>query len=93
MQGFIDRMKDLAESKSHSFAETVLGHEIRVFGNVVIAVAACKMIENNAEVTRSVEMMLLIKDSDAWRIVSQAWDVESQSKSIPTHLLVTTGSN
>jgi hypothetical protein len=87
VEAFIERMKSLAETKLRSFEEAVLGTEIRVFGNVAVALAACEMIENGAEVHRGVEMLLLIKDADAWQIVSQAWDSESPSHPIPIRLL------
>ena len=35
------------------------------------------------QVSRGVEMLLLIKDASAWQIVSQAWDMGSPSKPIP----------
>jgi hypothetical protein len=65
----------------------VLGIEVRVFGNVAVALAAGEMIENGTEVQRAVEMLLLIKNEGAWQIVAQAWDTESQAKPIPTHLV------
>ena len=46
VEAFIGRMKGLAEQKPWSFHETLLGSEVRVFGNVAVAVAACEMTEN-----------------------------------------------
>jgi hypothetical protein len=59
------RMRGLAASKLRSFAEAALGVEVRIFGNVAIAVAGCEITENDADVTRGVEMMLLVKDAGA----------------------------
>jgi ketosteroid isomerase-like protein len=87
VEAFVERMKGLAETKLRSFKETLLGAEIRVFGNVAIAAAACRMVENDTDVNRGVEMLLLVKDDGVWRIVSQAWDAESPLKPIPPHLL------
>ena len=87
VEAFIERMKGLAGTKLRSLQEAVLGTEIHVFGNVAVAVAACEMTENGAEVNRGVEMLLLIKNEGAWRIVSQAWDMESPSKRIPVQLV------
>jgi hypothetical protein len=84
---FIERMKGLASSKLHSFEEKLLGHDVRVFGNVAVAVAACQITENEKQATRGIEMMLLIKNEGRWQIVSQAWDTERDSKSIPPDLL------
>ncbi|MEZ0169861.1 hypothetical protein [Microvirga sp. TS319] len=87
IETFIERMKGLAGTKLHAFEEAVLGAEIRVFGNVAVAVAACEMTENGAEIHRGVEMMLLVKDAGEWRIVSQAWDKESLADPIPQRWL------
>jgi hypothetical protein len=86
IDGFVERMKSLVGTTLRSFEETVLGSEVHVFGNVAVAVAACEMVENGAEVHRGVEMMLLVKDDGVWRIVSQAWDKESPSHGIPARL-------
>ena len=48
--------------------------------------AACEITENDAEVNRGVEMLLLVRDEGQWRIVSQAWDTENPSKPIPAFL-------
>jgi ketosteroid isomerase-like protein len=87
VQAFIERMKGLSGMKLHSFGEAVLGTEIQVFGNVAVAVAACEITENGADVQRGVEMLLLIKNAGVWRIVSQAWDTESPLQPIPMRLL------
>ena len=81
-------MKGLATNKLRSFSEAALGHEIRIFGNVAVAIAVCQMTENEMQVTRGIEMMLLVKTDGRWRIVSQAWDTEAESKPIPPDLLV-----
>jgi hypothetical protein len=80
-------MKGLAGSKLRSFAEAILGVEVQIFGNVAVAVAGCEITENDADVTRGVEMMLLVKDAGVWRIAAQAWDREGDSKRLPAALL------
>ena len=85
-EAFVERMKGLAGTKLRSFRERVLGTEVRVFGDVAVALAACEITENEAEVSRGVEMLLLVKDDGAWRIAAQAWDTEGPSKRIPPHL-------
>ena len=80
-------MKGLAATKLRSFKETVLGTEVHVFGNIAVALAACEITENDAEVNRGVEALLLIKHGGAWQIVSQAWDTESDTQPIPAHLV------
>jgi hypothetical protein len=93
MGAFAERMKDLAETKLHSFREAVLAVEIRVFGNAAVAVTGCEITENDAEVIRGVEMLLLIKNGNVWQIVLQAWDTESASEPIPSYLLGGAGSD
>ena len=86
VQAFVERMKGLAETKLRSFQEAVLGIEVHVFGNVAVAIAGCEIVENTSTVNRGVEMMLLVKDDAAWKIVSHVWDTESPSKPIPAQL-------
>jgi hypothetical protein len=86
---FVARMKGLAAGSLRSFAESALGYDIRVFGNVAVAVTACQMTENETEMSRSVEMMLLVKTDGRWRIVSQAWDTERAAGAIPDEFLRT----
>jgi hypothetical protein len=74
---FVERIKGLAGGKFRSFAEAALSVEVRIFGKVAVAVAGCEITENDADVTRGVEMMLLVKDAGAWRIAAQAWDTEN----------------
>jgi hypothetical protein len=38
------------------------------------------------QVTRGIEMMLLVKTDGRWKIVPQAWDTEGESKPIPANL-------
>ncbi|MGH8632629.1 MAG: hypothetical protein ACRET7_00690 [Burkholderiales bacterium] len=84
---FIERMNGLrSQGKLVSLKERFLGCSIHVFGNVAVALAACEMLENGSEVTRDVSAFLLVKEEDAWRIASPAWDAESDSNRIPGYL-------
>jgi hypothetical protein len=87
VDAFVERMKGLAGTTLRSFDEVVLGTEVRVFGNVAVAVAACEMTENGERKNRGVEMLLLVKNEGAWRIVSQAWDGEGPAQPIPSSLV------
>jgi hypothetical protein len=49
---FIERMKGWAGTKLRSFREVVLGTEVRMFGYVAVALAACEMTENDGQVNR-----------------------------------------
>jgi hypothetical protein len=86
VQEFVDRMKALLKTSLPSFQEKMLGSEVRVFGNIAVATAAVEITENEAEVNRSVEMMLFGKSQGAWQIVSQAWDKASSDNPIPLEL-------
>jgi hypothetical protein len=84
---FVARMQRLREDgKLVSFEETPLGCAVRVFGNVAVAFAACEMLENGSTLTRDVSAVVLVRDGAAWRIVAQAWDVETESRKIPGDL-------
>jgi hypothetical protein len=87
VDAFVARMQGLAGTTVQTFHERVLGTEVRVFGNVAVAIAGCEITENGTEASRSVEMLLLVKDGGRWRIVSQAWDRESPSSPMPHSLL------
>jgi hypothetical protein len=87
VEAFIERMKGLAEGSLRSFAEAVLGVNIRVFGNVAVAVAGCAMTENGDQINRGVEMVLLVKSDGYWQIVSQAWDSTRPSLPLPPDLM------
>ena len=89
VEDFVERMEGLVGSTLRSFAQTVLGTEIRVFGNVAVAMGACENIENGNDVVRGVEAFLLVKNDGVWRIASQAWDTESDSVRISDRLLST----
>lgn len=84
---FTGRMRRLrVEGKLGTFEETLLGCEVRVFGNVAVAFAACEMLENGSTVTRDVSATILVRDNGSWRIAAQAWDVENESHKIPANL-------
>jgi len=85
-QEFVERMQGLATTKLRSFNEAVLGRKIHVFGNIAVAIAGCQITENERQLTRGVEMMLLVKTDDRWQIVAQAWDTEGESKPFPSDL-------
>jgi Putative lumazine-binding len=86
VSAFVERMKGLSETTLTTFQEQVTGTHIQVFGSIAVAVVACEMTENAVEVNRNVEMMLLVKDEGAWRIVSQAWDRADASRPVPDYL-------
>lgn len=85
-EAFVERMMGLARDRLETFGETLLGTEVTVFGNIAVAAAGCEIAENEQETSRAVEMLLLVKENERWKIVAQAWDTESSSKQMPPHL-------
>lgn len=84
---FAERMVGLARTTLTSLQERPIGNQILVFGNVAVAAAASENTENDGEVNRSVEMFLLVKSEDHWKIAGQAWDKETNETPIPDELL------
>ena len=84
-------MKNLAGKELQSLEESILGTKIIAFGNIAVAVAACAMKENETTESRTVEIILLVKDRGAWRIAAQAWDRASEDNPIPAQLLTSAG--
>jgi hypothetical protein len=85
---FIDRMKKLrAEGKLGSFEVTPLGCDVRVFGNVAVAFAACELLENESIINREINATVLIRENGGWRIAAQAWDTETGAHKIPDDLI------
>ncbi len=84
---FVERMKGLVGTSLVTFKERMLGSEIHVFGNVAVALGVCEITENDEQVSRGVEAMLLIKEEGVWKIVSQGWDMESNENPIPSYLI------
>lgn len=80
---FLARMKGLSETGLRRFEERFLGTKIKVFGTVAVAFSGCEFTENGSEVSRGVEAMLLVKEEGAWKIVSQAWDMETPDNPMP----------
>lgn len=71
---FVERLRGLSQGALQTFHETVLGTEVRVFGTVAVAIAACENVENGKDVNQVVEMLLLVKQDGAWRVAAQGWD-------------------
>ena len=87
VQAFIDRMFRLSSDGTLvTFSEQPLGVDIRVFGNIAVALAGCEMLENEVYITRDVSAFLLVKDNFRWQIAAQAWDFESERAPIPPSL-------
>lgn len=84
---FVERMKSAAASTMPVFEEALLGVEIRLYGNVAVALAVCEQREQDTPPARAVEALLLVKDDDVWRIAAQGWDKERENAPIPQAML------
>jgi hypothetical protein len=82
VEGFVARMQGLAKAGLRTFKDRTPGAEIRVFGNVAVAMAACEFTENDEKISRGVEAMLLVKDEGRRQIV-----VEKPDRPIPPAVL------
>ncbi len=87
VDAFVERMKGLSQTSLPKLEERLLGADIRIFGNVAVALAVCQITENGDKTSRNVEALLLIKDTDGWKIAAQGWDAETSAKPIPSALL------
>lgn len=83
---FVARQRGLADGPLPAYGQRVLGTDIRVFGNVAVALAAGEMKENGAVVACNVAALLLVKDDGAWKIAAQAWDRARAERPVPRNL-------
>ena len=83
---FLERMEGLSQTSLRAFAERCPASKILVFGNIAVAVASCEAIENGRDRSNNVEMMLLVKGSDGWKIAAQAWDRVPAGEDFPDWL-------
>lgn len=60
VDAFLARMKNLAGTELRSLSETVLGSEIKVYGNIAVASVICGMTENELTKSQTIEMLLLL---------------------------------
>jgi ketosteroid isomerase-like protein len=72
---FAETLEAQSKSTRRTFQETALKTDVQVSGNVATAIVDCENIANGTEIHRTIEMLMLIKDTNGWKIVSQAWDI------------------
>jgi hypothetical protein len=71
---FAARLIEQSKTTRRTFQETALKTDVFVSGNIATAIVDCENIANGHEIHRTIEMLLLVKSADGWKIVSQAWD-------------------
>lgn len=86
LEGFIARMKGVAQGSLRTFEEATLGMEVLAFGNVAVVLAASRMLENGTDVNHDVSGYLLVKSEGQWRIAAHAWDHASGEEALPASL-------
>lgn len=84
---FVSRMQSLSKTSIRKLDERCSGVKIHLYGNVAVAMAVCELVENDINVSRNVEALLLVKSAGEWKIAAQGWDSESNDNPIPADLL------
>lgn len=87
IDAFVTRMQGLSQTTLETLDEQLLGLDVKVFGNVAVALAVCELTENRAETSRNVEALLLVRSDGRWQIAAQAWDTASTENPVPAELL------
>jgi hypothetical protein len=88
LAAFAERMGGLRErGVIETFAETIIGVDVQVFGNVAVARAAYATAVNGQADGRGLNVFLLVKDAGAWSIAALAWDNESATTPLPEELV------
>lgn len=86
VEGFIARMKAVAQGGLHTFEEHTRGMKILRFGNVAVVLASSEMLENGTETNHDISGYLLVKSEGAWRIAAHAWDKVTPENPLPDDL-------
>lgn len=87
VQGFIQRMQDVAMKNLESFEEHTKGMRILGFGNIAVVLAHSEMLENEQVTNHDVSGYLLVKTEGHWKIAAHAWDQAGDGKPVPSSLL------
>jgi hypothetical protein len=86
VDGFIDRMENVAHKNLETFEEHTKGMKIMRFGNVAVVLALSEMLENGIDVNHDISGYLLIKSEGRWSIIAHAWDQAGDGKPVPEDL-------
>lgn len=88
IDAFIDMMRgQMSDGSIKTFLERTVGHHVRVFGNIAVAMSAYEAVINDGPPNRGVNAFLLVKDT-SWQIAAVAWDSESPENQIPDCLVL-----
>lgn len=86
LDGFIERMEQVARKNLRSFEEHTRGMKILRFGNVAVVLAMSEMLENGTDVNHDISGYLLVKSEGRWSIAAHAWDQAGEDKPVPDEL-------
>jgi hypothetical protein len=86
LDAFVARMNEVARGALHSFEEKTLGMQVLRFGNVAVALAASRLLENGTDFNHDMSAYLLVKSEGAWRIAAHAWDHATEQNPMPENL-------
>lgn len=87
MEEFVAGMKNQRDSGNLvDFEERVLGHHVRVFGNIAVALSSYASRINEGDEMRGVNAFLLVKTEGSWRIAGMAWDGATEERPLPDDL-------
>ncbi len=86
LEGFIDRMENVARKNLHSFEEHTRGMNIMRFGNIAVVLAMSELTENGTELNHDISGYLLVKSEGRWSIAAHAWDQADEEKPVPDQL-------
>ncbi len=87
LQPFMEMMqKQRDDGNLVNFNERTLGHHVRVFGNIAIAMCGFETRINDGDPQRGVNAFMLVKSEGSWRIAAMSWDNETDSRRLPDYL-------
>lgn len=86
LEGFIDRMENVARKNLHSFEERTRGMKIMHFGNIAVVLAMSELTENGTERNYDISGYLLVKSEGRWSIAAHVWDQADEEKPVPDQL-------
>ncbi|MDT9598797.1 nuclear transport factor 2 family protein [Sphingosinicella rhizophila] len=83
---FVKRMSGLhADGAMKTFTEKATKTQIRIFGNIAVAIGGFEAIADGSP-GRGANVFLLVRDAGDWRIAAMAWDNESVDNPLPEDL-------
>lgn len=86
LEEFIAMMQGQYPEKMHTLQEDVIRNEVRVFGNLAMALSSYSANINGEPAGRGVNGFLFLRDDGKWKIGAMCWDNESEDNPLPEAL-------